>query len=142
MNKKLKLNFSGIINKVESDYLKINIPQIYIGDTVRFGIEIVEGQKVRVQGYEGVVIAKKNTGINKMLTVRRVMQGIGIERSILINSPKIKTIKIIRSAKVRRSKLYYLRNRFGKSARLKTSIKQRAKNTILLIKFKKLFIKL
>tara|TARA_E500000178_G_scaffold348525_1_gene403778 strand:+ start:7576 stop:7947 length:372 start_codon:yes stop_codon:yes gene_type:complete len=123
MNKKLKLNFSGIINKVESDYLKINIPQIYIGDTVRFGIEIVEGQKVRVQGYEGVVIAKKNTGINKMLTVRRVMQGIGIERSILINSPKIKTIKIIRSAKVRRSKLYYLRNRFGKSARLKTSIK-------------------
>lgn len=123
MVKNNKIKFSELIHKVESKYVKPSLPDICVGDTVRFGVEIVEGQKVRVQAYEGVIIAKKNTGINKMVTVRRVMQGIGIERSILLHSPKIKSIKIIRSSKIRRAKLYYLRNLFGKATRLKQRIK-------------------
>ena len=123
MGKSNKIKFSELVDKVESNYLKSSIPDICVGDTVRFGVEIVEGQKVRVQAYEGVIIAKKNTGVNKMVTVRKVMQGIGIERSILIHSPKIKSIKIIRSSKVRRAKLYYLRNLFGKATCLKQRIK-------------------
>lgn len=122
MEKTAKIKFSELINKVEANYTKDHLPDICVGDTVRFGVEIVEGQKVRVQAYEGVIIAKKNSGINKMVTVRRVMQGIGIERSILLHSPKIKSIKIIRSSKVRRAKLYYLRNLFGKATRLKQRI--------------------
>ena len=105
----LKINKHAILKKVESKYLKLDIPNVRIGDTVRLGVQIKEGQKTRTQAYEGVIISKKNTGLAKTITVRRVMQGIGIERCFLLNSPKISSIEIKRSSKIRRSKLYYLR---------------------------------
>ena len=118
-NEKNKINNTALLNKVESEYLKENVPNIRVGDTVRLGVEIREGKKTRVQAFEGVVISQKNSGINKTITVRRVMQGIGVERCFLLHSPKIKTIEIKRSSKVRRSKLYYLRGLSGKATRLK-----------------------
>ena len=118
-NEKNKINNTALLNKVESEYLKENLPNVRVGDTVRLGVEIREGKKTRIQAYEGVVISQKNSGINKTITVRRVMQGIGVERCFLLHSPKIKTIEIKRSSKVRRSKLYYLRELSGKATRLK-----------------------
>tara|TARA_B100000683_G_scaffold170773_1_gene164549 strand:+ start:333 stop:707 length:375 start_codon:yes stop_codon:yes gene_type:complete len=118
-NEKNKINNTALLNKVESEYLKENVPNVRVGDTVRLGVEIREGKKTRVQAFEGVVISQKNSGINKTITVRRVMQGIGVERCFLLHSPKIKTIEIKRSSKVRRSKLYYLRGLSGKATRLK-----------------------
>ena len=114
-----KIKNSELLNNVESTYLKVDLPNIRIGDTLRLGIEIKEGEKTRIQAYEGVVISKKGTGINATVTVRRVMQGIGIERCFLIHSPKVQSIEIKRSSKVRRAKLYYLRNLSGKATRLK-----------------------
>ena len=118
-NEKNKINNTALLNKVESEYLKENVANVRVGDTVRLGVEIREGKKTRVQAFEGVVISQKNSGINKTITVRRVMQGIGVERCFLLHSPKIKTIEIKRSSKVRRSKLYYLRGLSGKATRLK-----------------------
>ena len=118
-NEKNKINNTALLNKVESEYLKEDLPNVRVGDTVRLGVEIREGKKTRTQAYEGVIISQKNSGINKTITVRRVMQGIGVERCFLLHSPKIKTIEIKRSSKVRRSKLYYLRELSGKATRLK-----------------------
>ena len=118
-NEKNKINNTALLNKVESEYLKEDIPNVRVGDTVRLGVEIREVKKTRIQAYEGVVISQKNSGINKTITVRRVMQGIGVERCFLLHSPKIQTIEIKRSSKVRRSKLYYLRELSGKATRLK-----------------------
>ena len=114
-----KIKNLDLLNNVESTYLKVDLPNIRIGDTLKLGIEIKEGEKTRIQAYEGVVISKKGTGINATVTVRRVMQGIGIERCFLIHSPKVQSIEIKRSSKVRRAKLYYLRNLSGKATRLK-----------------------
>ena len=122
-NENNKINNTALLNKVESEYLKSDLPNVRVGDTVRLGVEIKEGAKTRTQAYEGVVISQKNSGLNKTITVRRVMQGIGVERCFLIHSPKIQSIEIKRSSKVRRSKLYYLRERTGKSARLKRRLK-------------------
>ena len=115
----MTINNQKLLFKLESDYLKLNIPNFFIGDTVKLGLKIQEGEKTRIQNYEGVIISKKNIGLNKIITVRRIFQGIGIERCFLIHSPKIQSIEIIRSSKVRRSKLYYLRNLYGKATRLK-----------------------
>ena len=117
--KPTKIKNTELLNTVESKYLKVDIPNIRIGDTLKLGIEIKEGEKTRVQAYEGVVISKKGAGINLTVTVRRIMQSIGIERCFLIHSPKVKSIEIKRSSKVRRAKLYYLRNLSGKATRLK-----------------------
>ena len=114
-----KIKNSELLNNVESTYLKVDLPNIRIGDTLKLGIEIKEGEKTRIQAYEGVVISKKGAGNNATVTVRRVMQGIGIERCFLIHSPKVQSIEIKRSSKVRRAKLYYLRNLSGKATRLK-----------------------
>lgn len=113
------MNAQEIIRSIEAEQLKDNIPTIYIGDTVRVGVIIQEGDKERTQPYEGVVIAKGSAGITKNITVRRVFQGVGVERVFLIHSPRIESIKVIRRAKVRRAKLYYLRDRVGKATRLK-----------------------
>ena len=118
-NENNKIKNTTLLNKVESTYLKSDLPNVRVGDTVRLGVEIKEGSKTRIQSYEGVVISQKNSGLNKTITVRRVMQGIGVERCFLLHSPKIRTIEIKRSSKVRRSKLYYLRELSGKATRLK-----------------------
>ena len=115
----VKIKKQNLIENVESKYLKLDLPNIRIGDNVKLGIEIKEGQKTRIQAYEGVVISQKNVGLNKTITVRKIFQGIGIERCFFLHSPKVKTIEIKRSAKVRRAKLYYLRNLSGKATRLK-----------------------
>jgi len=117
------LNKNEVINNIHDKFLKKNLPDINIGDNVKIGVKITEGNKERVQFYEGIVLAKKNSSINTTITVRKVLQGVGIERIFLIHSPKVDSIEILRSSKIRRSKLYYLRNLKGKASRLKQSFK-------------------
>jgi len=114
-----KLNLQAPISNLENQFLKTNLPTFKIGDNVKVGVKIIEGTKERVQFYEGTIIAKKNSSINTTITVRKVLQGIGIERIFLLHSPKIDSITVLRSAKVRRSKLYYLRKLKGKASRLR-----------------------
>jgi large subunit ribosomal protein L19 len=108
-----------IIRSIEAQQLKSDLPTIHVGDTVKVGVRIREGGKERVQPYEGVVIAMRHGGINKTITVRRIFQGVGVERVFLVHSPRIDNIKIIRRGKVRRAKLFYLRDRVGKATRVK-----------------------
>ena len=116
---KIKNNLDSISQKdLENKFLNVNLPLIRVGDTIKLGVSITEGNKERVQFTEGVVIAKKNSGLNATITLRRVMQGVGVERVYLLHSPKLKSLEVLRSSKVRRSKLYYLRLRFGKATRL------------------------
>ena len=104
--------------EIENRYLNPNLPIIRVGDSIKLGVSITEGNKERIQFTEGVVISKKNSGLNATITLRRVMQGVGVERVYLLHSPKLKSLEVLRSSKVRRSKLYYLRLRFGKATRL------------------------
>jgi large subunit ribosomal protein L19 len=115
----LKLNTQQTIKNVEKNFLKKDLPILKIGDSLKIGVKIIEGNKERVQFYEGTIIAKKNSSINTTITVRKILQGIGIERVFLIHSPKIDSISVLRSSKVRRAKLYYLRSLRGKASRLK-----------------------
>jgi large subunit ribosomal protein L19 len=115
----VKLNPEKTINDLENTFLKKDLPVLKIGDNVKIGVKIIEGNKERVQFYEGTIIAKKNSSINTTITVRKILQGIGIERIFLLHSPKVDSITILRSSKVRRSKLYYLRALKGKASRLK-----------------------
>jgi large subunit ribosomal protein L19 len=108
-----------LIRSIEAEQLKSDLPTLYVGDTVRVGVIIQEGGKERTQPYEGVIISKGSGGLTKTITVRRVFQGVGVERVFLIHSPRIESIKVLRRAKVRRAKLYYLRDRIGKATRLK-----------------------
>jgi large subunit ribosomal protein L19 len=119
----LKLNTQKTINNVESNFLKKDLPELRIGDNVKIGVKIIEGNKERVQFYEGTILAKKNSSINTTITVRKTLQGIGIERIFLVHSPKVDSITVLRSSKVRRAKLYYLRNLRGKASRLKQVFK-------------------
>ena len=119
----LKLNTQKTIKDIENQFLKTNLPVLRIGDNVKIGVKIIEGNKERVQFYEGTIIAKKNSSVNTTITVRKILQGIGVERVFLIHSPKIDSINVLRSSKVRRAKLYYLRNLRGKASRLKQTFK-------------------
>ena len=113
------LSPADIIKTFEEAQQNKKLPEIYVGDTVRVGVRISEGNKERVQPYEGVVIAKRHGGINKTITVRRIFQGIGVERIFLVHSPQVASIKVERRGKVRRAKLFYLRERVGKATRVK-----------------------
>ncbi len=108
-----------IIKTFEEAQQTKDLPNIYVGDTVRVGVRISEGNKERVQPYEGVVIAKRHGGIHQTITVRRIFQGIGVERIFLVHSPQVASIKVERRGKVRRAKLFYLRERVGKATRVK-----------------------
>ena len=108
-----------IIRSIEAEQMKSDLPTLYVGDTIKVGVRIQEGGKERVQPYEGVIIAKRNAGINETITVRKTFQGIGVERVFLIHSPRISTIQVLRRGKVRRAKLFYLRDRVGKATRVK-----------------------
>ncbi|HIT19841.1 MAG TPA: 50S ribosomal protein L19 [Candidatus Fimivivens faecavium] len=99
--------------------LKKEVPQFNVGDTVRVGVRIKEGEKSRVQAFEGTVIAKKHGGIAETFTVRRLSHGVGVERVFPVHSPVVETVEVVRKGKVRRGKLYYLRNRVGKAAKVK-----------------------
>ncbi len=113
------LSASNIIKEFENEQLKKELPDIYVGDTVKVGVKITEGNKERVQPYEGVVIAKRHGGINQTITVRRIFQGIGVERVFMLHSPQVASLKVERRGKVRRAKLFYLRDRVGKATRVK-----------------------
>lgn len=113
------MNAEEIIRSIESEQLKDDLPIIHVGDTIRVGVRISEGGKERIQPYEGTVIAKRHGGSNETITVRRIFQNVGVERVFLLHSPRIANIKIIRRGKVRRAKLYYLRDRVGKATRIK-----------------------
>jgi large subunit ribosomal protein L19 len=117
--KTTRLSSSNIINAFENEQLKKELPEIYVGDTVKVGVKITEGNKERVQPYEGVVIAKRHGGINQTITVRRIFQGIGVERVFMLHSPQVASLKVERRGKVRRAKLFYLRDRVGKATRVK-----------------------
>ena len=99
---------SNLIKEFEDEQLKKELPEIYVGDTVKVGVKITEGNKERVQPYEGVVIAKRHGGINQTITVRRIFQGIGVERVFMLHSPQVASLKVERRGKVRRAKLFYL----------------------------------
>jgi large subunit ribosomal protein L19 len=114
-----KLNAEQITKDLEKNFLKKDLPILKIGDNVKIGVKIIEGNKERIQFYEGTIIAKKNSSINTSITVRKILQGIGVERVFLIHSPKVDSITVLRSSKVRRAKLYYLRSLRGKASRLK-----------------------
>ena len=113
------LSSTSLIKEFEDEQLKKELPDIYVGDTVKVGVKITEGNKERVQPYEGVVIAKRHGGLNQTITVRRIFQGIGVERVFMIHSPQVASLKVERIGKVRRAKLFYLRDRVGKATRVK-----------------------
>ncbi|MBR1884599.1 MAG: 50S ribosomal protein L19 [Clostridia bacterium] len=108
-----------IIKAIESEYSKGNAVNFEVGNTVKVHLKIKEGNRERIQIFEGTVIKIQNSGINKTFTVRKISEGIGVEKTFLVNSPKIEKIEVVRVGKVRRAKLYYLRDRVGKAARLK-----------------------
>ena len=113
------IRVSNLIEEFENEQLKKELPEIYVGDTVKVGVKITEGNKERVQPYEGVVIAKRHGGLNQTITVRRIFQGIGVERVFMLHSPQVASLKVERRGKVRRAKLFYLRDRVGKATRVK-----------------------
>lgn len=112
----------GLIEAIEAENLKSEVPAFNVGDTVKVGFKIIEGGKERVQNFEGVVIAKKNGGISETFTVRHISYGVGVEKTFPIHSPKIAYVTVVRKGKVRRAKLYYLRNLTGKAAKVKEKI--------------------
>ena len=103
---KKTISFSNLIEGFENVQLKKELPEIYVGDTVKVGVKITEGNKERVQPYEGVVIAKRHGGLNQTITVRRIFQGIGVERVFMLHSPQVASLKVERRGKVRRAKLF------------------------------------
>lgn len=108
---------------ISQSSLKDNAPEVCVGDTVRVHVWIKEGEKKRVQAFEGTVIAKKHGGVSETFTVRRVAHGVGVERVFPVHSPNIEKVELIRKGKVRRGKLYYLRDRVGKAAKVKEAIR-------------------
>jgi large subunit ribosomal protein L19 len=116
------MKLKELVKAIEANLVKQDLPEISIGDTIKVGVLIQEGNKERVQPYEGTVIAQHRAGVHTTVTVRRVFQGVGVERVFVIHSPLIKNIEILRRAKVRKAKLYYLRDRIGKGTRLNTKL--------------------
>ncbi len=114
-----------VIDELEKEYLKSELPTFNAGDTVKVFVKIVEGNKERIQAFEGTIIKMHGAGLNKTITVRKVFQGVGVERVFLINSPRIDRIEVLRRGDVKRSKLYYLRERSGKATRIKEKIEKK-----------------
>jgi large subunit ribosomal protein L19 len=108
-----------IIREITKDQLKTDIPAFRPGDTVRIHLKVIEGQRERIQVFEGVVIKRRGTGVSETFTARKISYGVGVERTLPLHSPKIDKIEVVRYGKVRRAKLYYLRERVGKAARIK-----------------------
>ncbi len=109
----------NIIESLTNDQIRTDLPAFNVGDTVKVHVKIIEGNRERIQVFEGTVIARKHGGIQETFTVRRISYGVGVERTFPVNSPKIAKIEITRRGKVRRAKLYYLRDRVGKATKVK-----------------------
>ena len=112
------------LKTIAASSVKSEIPEFSIGDTVRISVNIREGERERIQMFEGTVIARKGSGVAETFTVRRVSYGVGVERVFPVHSPNVKDIQVVRHGKVRRSKLYYLRDRVGKAAKVKEEIRK------------------
>ena len=110
---------SSIIDAINQENVKSSIPAFNVGDTVKVMVKVIEGDRERLQAFEGIVIAKKHGGISETFTVRRISFGVGVEKTFPIHSPKVADIQVVRKGKVRRAKLYYLRARTGKAAKVK-----------------------
>ena len=111
-----------LIKELESQQLKKEMPVINVGDTVRVHVKIKEGSRERIQVFEGIVIAKKHGGLEETFTVRRLAYGVGVEKTFPVHSPNVEKVEIVRNGKVRRAKLYYLRDRVGKSSKVKEQL--------------------
>ena len=111
------------LKTIAQDSMKPEVPEFAIGDTVRVDVNIREGDRERIQAFEGTVIARKGSGVAETFTVRRVSYGVGVERVFPMHSPNVKAVKVIRRGRVRRAKLYYLRTREGKAAKVKSMIR-------------------
>ena len=110
---------SKIIEAIDKETMKESIPQFSVGDTVKVMVKVIEGDRERLQAFEGIVIARKHGGVSETFTVRRLSFGVGVEKTFPIHSPKVADIQVVRKGKVRRAKLYYLRERTGKAAKVK-----------------------
>ena len=122
----------NLIQEIENNQLKTDLPDIKAGDTVKVNVKVSEGNRERIQTYEGVVISLKGVSVNKTITVRKLSFGVGVERIFPIHAPIIDSIEVTRKGKVRRSKLYYLRDRIGKSAKIKVDRTTYSKIKLLL----------
>ena len=123
-----------IIKSIEHEQLKSKVPDIKVGDTVRVHQRIKEGNRQRIQVFEGIVIKKQNGGLNETFTVRRISYGVGVEKTFLVHSPLLEKVEVVRVGKVRRAKLYYLRDRIGKAAKTKEKVGARIENREITIK--------
>lgn len=108
-----------LIREIEQEQLKEGVPDFRAGDTVRVYVKVIEGNKERIQPFEGVVITKRNEGLKSSFTVRKISHSIGVERSFMLHSPRIDRVEVLRHGSVRRAKLYYLREKVGRAARIK-----------------------
>ena len=123
-----------VIKSIEHEQLKNKVPDIRIGDTVKVHQRIKEGNRQRIQVFEGIVIKKQNGGLNETFTVRRVAYGVGVEKTFLLHSPLIEKVEVVRVGKARRAKLYYLRDRVGKAAKTKEDIGANLKRDDIVVK--------
>ncbi len=112
---------SNIIDQIEKENMKETLPEFNIGDTVKVGVQIKEGDKSRIQNFEGVVIARKNGGVRETFTVRKISNGVGVERTFPLHSPLVTSVEVVRKGKPRRAKLYYVRELTGKAAKIKSA---------------------
>ncbi len=123
-----------VIKSIEHEQLKNKVPDIRIGDTVRIHQRIKEGNRQRIQVFEGIVIKKQNGGLNETFTVRRVAYGVGVEKTFLLHSPLVEKVEVVRVGKARRAKLYYIRDRVGKAAKTKEDIGANLKRDDIVVK--------
>lgn len=123
-----------ILKSIEHEQLKNKIPELKIGNTVRVHVRIKEGNKERIQVFEGIIIKKQGGGVNATFTVRRISYGVGVEKTFLVHSPMIEKVELVRVGKARRAKLYYLRDRVGKAAKTKEKVGARIENKEIIIK--------
>lgn len=123
-----------IVKSIEHEQLKNKIPDLKVGDTVRVHQKIKEGNRERIQVFEGIIIKKQNGGVNQTFTVRKISYGVGVEKTFLIHSPLVEKVEVVRVGKARRAKLYYLRDRIGKSAKTKEDVLARIENKEITVK--------
>lgn len=123
-----------ILKSIEHEQLKNKIPELKIGNTVRVHVKIKEGNKERIQVFEGIIIKKQGGGVNETFTVRRISYGVGVEKTFLVHSPLVEKVEVVRVGKARRAKLYYLRDRIGKAAKTKENTGARIENVEITVK--------
>ena len=123
-----------VIKAIEYEQLKNAIPEIKVGNTVRVHVRIKEGNKERIQVFEGIIIKKQGGGVNATFTVRKISYGVGVEKTFLIHSPLVEKVEVVRVGKARRAKLYYLRERTGKASKTKEMVGARIENKMITIK--------